>query len=546
MKIHVFQIGQASQTPVDGTTILPCELHDNWGAYQAITTFFQQAELDADALYGFVMPDFWQKTGLDMASLEAYIAQDPAADVHILLPDPLKSACFLSAFGAAEFEHPGVMNSLNEFLQLLELDINPERVIQDWRHIATVNYIFAKPVFWQTWFSLAEKVREITVMPGLALGAEFKKIHPSCGQTMGQSAIAWLASIVLALDRELLIHPDTTGLLASENSDSQQRKRLDQLVSSRDAFLASGDGAALDHFYALRNANLTDKVIDDIAQVVRHKRNTELDRESEGLVYGCINRQQPAVSWPSQVHVVHVGDALQPGQIEVDRFAPQWLPYKNIIPSLVGLFAFKNYICKHHPDAKRIGVASDDYFVSVQHIPGAHPSQESPVVDEITAHQLAKTDFSEVIRTGGASLIIGKQAVFNVGARSGVNYLAVYAHSKHRNIEDLLHYTAIAVELGVISPAEVEQFFATQKSYNGGLGTGVFPAEFWLGAIDVIESIVWDCVHRYPEVRFEKKKQAWTYCSELFGSYLLLKYLSTYHPSPNDAQTGFGQLNRIV
>lgn len=533
MKIHVFQVGQGESAPPDGVEILSCDLQGEWGMYQAVRVFFQEAVED-DALYAFVLPSFWEETGLDLPAMSALVQQAPASDVHVMWPFRQQAAAFLSAFELAEFQRTGFMEILEEFMSLLGMKMQPAKVHQAMSEITTANYVLAKPVFWQTWFSLAERACEVVQFPTLALAAELQKVDPVSGRTTGLLLVEWLASVVLALDRELVVHGCDLPALKKKSAD------LESLIARRAAFLATGEMAALDAFYEERNAVLTEDVVDMVnQQAVSRGANAALNVR-QGLVYGCTGPDREGVVFPAYVHRINTKEAVR-GQLDSDVYAPQWQPYKSVIPSLVGLFAFKNYVRKQHPGAQHVGVCSTEMFVSAHKISGAAPSADMPMVDDVMRGQLPVGELASLMQAGAAELLVSAPATMTLrGQEAG--YLSFYASSRHHNVEDLLHFTSLAVELRILAPQDVALFFAEKMYYVGGISYGVYPAQFWLNTIDMIESIVWECVHRYPEVRQEQQKPAWAYCADFFGSYALLNYLRQNNTIPSS----HGQLNRIT
>lgn len=99
-----------------------------------------------------------------------------------------------------------------------------------------------------------------------------------------------------------------------------------------------------------------------------------------------------------------------------------------------------------------------------------------------------------------------------------------YASAHH--IEDLLRYTAIAVELGVISPREVNIFLTRPHIFPGGVEFGFLPQDFCLYALRAIQKVAMTYITQTSRTRYGYQGRAVAFCGERLGSYLLEKYLS--------------------
>lgn len=110
------------------------------------------------------------------------------------------------------------------------------------------------------------------------------------------------------------------------------------------------------------------------------------------------------------------------------------------------------------------------------------------------------------------------------------NLLQQYA-ACHR-VEDLLRYSAIAIELGVIDHTEVSDFFNASSIIPGGIEFGIFPASIFVEITSKLESICINFTQRHQPAAMDRhQRRALSFCNERMGSYLLVKILNSISPS---------------
>lgn len=112
-------------------------------------------------------------------------------------------------------------------------------------------------------------------------------------------------------------------------------------------------------------------------------------------------------------------------------------------------------------------------------------------------------------------------------------YLGQYCQV--HNVEDFLRYSAIALELGVISDQkELPLFFDCNTFIPGGFELGVFPLHTFIKATEEIEKISLAFCEKHRPASFDKyQKRALSFCNERMGSYLLIKeILKKYNDIP--------------
>jgi hypothetical protein len=243
-----------------------------------------------------------------------------------------------------------------------------------------------------------------------------------------------------------------------------------------------------------------------------------------GLVYGCMTHVPMWVEFPPFVSTIHLGRAQGDGALNLRDLAPEWEPHHPVLGGTAGSFALKNHLLKHRPDATRVGLCQYRKFVSRERIT-ALPDEHYRSMDLVPKVLLTAGRFDAWLHPGARQFLVGAPTSWGQHWKRSrrLNYLAQYASAHH--VEDLLRFAAIAVELKVLDKDEVRAFFDEDTFVPGGIELGVFPVSFWLPAMAALESVVRECVHRYPAVRDGYQTRSWAFCCERLGSYLLLRHL---------------------
>ncbi|HJV61640.1 MAG TPA: hypothetical protein VJ743_11885 [Albitalea sp.] len=253
-------------------------------------------------------------------------------------------------------------------------------------------------------------------------------------------------------------------------------------------------------------------------------------REDAGLVYACVTHVQPWLAFPDFVTTIHLGQAQGEGRLNLRELAPEWEPHHPVLGGTAGSFALKNYLRRHRPDATRVGICQYRKFVSRQRVSGVRDPKYR-VMDVVPKTALEGARFAQVLWPGEAPFVLSAPLRFTRLPWYRRGYLKEYTRDHH--VEDLLRFTAEAVDQGVLAPREVQAFFREDVIVPGGVELGVFPADFWLESIEGIERVVRACVTKHPLVRENYQARAWSFCAERLGSWLLLRRLRS------EAGTGF-------
>jgi hypothetical protein len=166
MKKFIYQIYYNDETqkkilsgfiPLDNTK----NLRPDWFEFWVILNFLRNNILDDDAWYGFLSPNFYEKTGFNsdfvLKVIENY---GILGDVALFSPGWDQLAYFLNPFEQGEVWHPGLMTASQDFLDKYKLEINLNTLVSDTSSSVFSNYVIAKKEFWTQWKKIAEQFFE--------------------------------------------------------------------------------------------------------------------------------------------------------------------------------------------------------------------------------------------------------------------------------------------------------------------------------------------------------------------------------------------------
>ena len=162
-KANIYQIFYSEPTkagldrgflPLDNSGQRP-----DWYEYWAMRSFLLQQPLNDDDFYGFLSPKFKQKTGLDAASVQAFLGTlDPSVDVISLSPFFDAGALFDNVFKQGANEHPNIWPIFVECAALAAPGVALDALLMDSSNTVFCNYFLAKPRFWRHWLERAERI----------------------------------------------------------------------------------------------------------------------------------------------------------------------------------------------------------------------------------------------------------------------------------------------------------------------------------------------------------------------------------------------------
>lgn len=241
-----------------------------------------------------------------------------------------------------------------------------------------------------------------------------------------------------------------------------------------------------------------------------------------GLVYACMTHVPLPLAPPPWVTPIHLGPAQGAGGLDLRDLAPDWEPHHPVLGATAGSFALRRYLLRERPDATHVGICQYRKFVSARRLSGVR-DRKYKAMDDVPKAMLAGDAYARALDPGAAEFLVSAPRRFTRLPWYRRDYLKEYARDHH--VADFLLFAAQAVEQGALGEREAVAFCREDVLVPGGVELGVYPAAFWLDAIDRIERVVRACVTAQPRRREGYQARAWSFCAERLGSWLLLKRL---------------------
>lgn len=251
--------------------------------------------------------------------------------------------------------------------------------------------------------------------------------------------------------------------------------------------------------------------------------------------YGCLTHIELPLQFPAYVTPVYMGEAQAPGRLNLRDLAPEWLPHHPVLGGTAGTFAVRNWVQQQHPQVTTIAMCQYRKFVSHQRLSRVK-AKSYPAMDVVPAAELPLPRLEQAMLPGPEPFGVSRL----LSLRKEKGYLGQYGRVHHA--QDLLRFAAEAVEQGVIGTDEAHAFMDEKDLIPGGIELGWFPAEFWLCNTSAVESVLRECIRRYPIERGGYQVRAWAFCAERLGSFLLLRQFRARAGQP----AADGKLQRLL
>ena len=261
MKTNIYQMYYNTSTfELLDPGFLPLENPGNprpdWREYWPIRRFFLDNVLNEDELYGFLSPLFRSKTNLSSTQVYQFIDDNPGHDFYSFSPLRQDAMCYLNTFEHGNRYHPGIVALTNEFLAQIDLQVDFTDLAMDNRSSVYCNFFVAKPVFWQKWFAINERMFEIAESGPGPLADKFNGLTDYRQKNpvdMKVFLLERIASLILTLDPSLsVVNYDLEQMPWSEVTYYPYRNEMLTLDALKRAYASTGNKAYLRNFFELR------------------------------------------------------------------------------------------------------------------------------------------------------------------------------------------------------------------------------------------------------------------------------------------------------
>jgi len=130
----------------------------DWFEFAPILNYLNQSKLEDEVWYGFLSPNFRNKTGVQSKFvIDILNDQDKYADVALLHTGWDQICYFKNPWEQGEIWHPGLKSFSQRFFDHVNLKVDVDEIVTDMTSSIFSNYIIAKKRFWLDWLKIANQ-----------------------------------------------------------------------------------------------------------------------------------------------------------------------------------------------------------------------------------------------------------------------------------------------------------------------------------------------------------------------------------------------------
>ena len=228
----------------------------DWREYWPIRTFLLGTRLREDAFYAFLSPKFGAKTGLDAASVFAFIEREGGtSDMLLFSPFFDQIAYPINIFEQGAMQHADTMPTFKESVACVAPGVDFEALVTDSTNTVFCNFFAARPAFWRQWMDMCEGIFAVAENEDTEFARRLNANthHDGGGAPTKVFVIERIASLLLATGkrwRATAFNPQ--GLPWSGSALGEFRLELAFLDALKIAYARQGHRQYLDAFHQLR------------------------------------------------------------------------------------------------------------------------------------------------------------------------------------------------------------------------------------------------------------------------------------------------------
>lgn len=238
----------------------------------------------------------------------------------------------------------------------------------------------------------------------------------------------------------------------------------------------------------------------------------------------CVSHEEPLVPEHHYDYAIGIGDYRPTKGAHISALDPFWDRMRPVAYGAAGNYAIPRAIEVAGTATDLSGVFSHRKMVIRTTIGREAVNYE--LYREISPEVAAQLPDEELRPRDGCDFLIGPPIVLTDGM------ISHYAERHHAI--DLMDYLSIAVQMGVVTPADVREFALEKMFVTGGCELGIYPTNWLHGTLQKLELLGRVFLTRHAErvASYDSYQiRAIGFLAERLGSFLLLKELRRRFPA---------------
>ncbi|ODQ95678.1 hypothetical protein [Mycolicibacterium holsaticum] len=253
----------------------------------------------------------------------------------------------------------------------------------------------------------------------------------------------------------------------------------------------------------------------------------------------CITHEKPLLpeSWYDEC--IALGGFRPDSALHVRNLDSFWHEARPVAFGAAGSYVLPIALEKVPGDVELVEISS--YRKRILPFPEGTESVRYPTLRQLNCDRVEReAELATFTPRNGLTFLVSQPLYFKKSVKSH------YATIHHRR--DILDYTAIAVEMGVLDADSAAEFLAAKHFIPGGVELGIFPKRWLVQTLSAIEVVGRQFVQRYANRlrRYNTYQiRAVGFLSERLGSFFLIRQLMAEYSNNIPAEI-FGHMTVMV